>query len=102
MWMIVLFDLPVIEKEERKEAADFRNFLLDEGFSMSQYSVYYKLLSGKEAVEGYQIKIQKHLPSCGKVDIIYITDKQYENIISYSGRVKREKENEENKQFMLL
>jgi len=35
MWMMVLFDLPVIEKQERKEAAKFRKFLLEEGFSMS-------------------------------------------------------------------
>lgn len=48
MWMMVLFDLPVLEKEERKEASDFRKFLLDEGFTMSQFSVYLKLLSGKE------------------------------------------------------
>lgn len=45
MWMMVLFDLPVLEKEERKEASDFRKFLLDEGFTMSQFSVYLKLLS---------------------------------------------------------
>lgn len=102
MWMMVLFDLPVIEKEERKEASDFRNFLLDEGFSMAQFSVYYKLLSGKEAAESYLIKIRKNLPSCGKVDIIFITDKQYENIISYSGRVKKEKEKNANQQFLLF
>lgn len=86
MWMFVLFDLPVVEKEERKSATAFRNFLLDEGFAMTQYSVYNRLLSGKEAVEKYSRKIFERLPDEGKVDIICITDKQYENIISYSSR----------------
>ena len=42
MWMIVMFDLPVGTDKERKRATKFRNFLLDEGFSMSQFSVYLK------------------------------------------------------------
>ncbi len=101
MWMMVLFDLPVLEKEERKEASDFRKFLLDEGFTMSQFSVYLKLLSGKEAVEQYAHKIFNALPNQGKVDIICITDKQYENIISYSGRTKS-KQKTVNKQYLLF
>ena len=101
MWMMVLFDLPVIEKKERKEASDFRKFLLDEGFSMSQFSVYLKLLSGKEAVEQYMRKVFKALPNQGKVDIICITDKQYENIISYSGRTKSTQK-KVNKQYLLF
>jgi len=40
MWLLVMFDLPVTQKEERKEAADFRNYLLDLGFEMAQFSVY--------------------------------------------------------------
>ncbi|MDC7222290.1 MAG: CRISPR-associated endonuclease Cas2 [Spirochaetales bacterium] len=84
--MIVFFDLPVVEKEDRKAASDFRNYLLDEGFSMGQFSVYYRLLSGKEAAESMVTRIKKQLPRDGKVDIVTITDKQYENMISFSGR----------------
>jgi CRISPR-associated protein Cas2 len=93
MWMIVLFDLPVITPEERKTASSFRKFLLDQGFHMSQFSVYYRLLSGKEALDGYIKAIQKQLPKKGRVDIVAITDKQYEGIISFSGKTK-----EKNKQ----
>ena len=39
-WLMVAFDLPVKTKEERKRATDFRNFLLDDGFQMIQFSVY--------------------------------------------------------------
>ena len=91
MWMLVLFDLPVVEKKERKAATDFRNFLLDHGFAMVQYSIYTKLFSGKDACEKYYRLIKQNLPDEGKVDIITITDKQYENIISYSSCKKIEK-----------
>ena len=91
MWMLVLLDLPVVDKEERKAATDFRNFLLDHGFSMVQYSIYTKLFSGKDACEKYYRLIRLNLPDAGKVDIITITDKQYENIISYNATEKIEK-----------
>lgn len=91
MWMLVLFDLPVVEKKERKAATDFRNFLLDHGYSMVQYSIYTKLFSGKDACEKYYRLIERNLPDDGKVDIITITDKQYENIISYKATKKLEK-----------
>ncbi len=91
MWMMVLFDLPVVEKKERKAATDFRNFLLESGFAMVQYSIYIKLFSGKDACEKYYKLIKHNLPEMGKVDILTITDKQYSNIISYSSGERVEK-----------
>ncbi|MGI5173133.1 CRISPR-associated endonuclease Cas2 [Treponema sp. OMZ 840] len=93
MWMMVLFDLPVVEKKERKDATDFRNFLLDCGFSMVQYSIYVKVLSGIDACDKYYRLIEKSLPSKGKVDILTVTDRQYENIKSYVGNAKKSKKN---------
>jgi len=101
MWMIVLFDLPVVSPEERKKASLFRKALLDQGFHMSQFSVYYRLLPGKEAINGYIKNIQEQLPPSGKVDILTITDKQYEDIISFSGRTK-EKNKKNPTQLMLF
>ena len=100
MWMIVLFDLPVITPEERKTAGFFRKSLLDQGFHMSQFSVYYRLVSGREALDGYIRDIQKQLPAKGKVDILAITDKQYEAIVSFSGRSKEK--NRKNPSQLLL
>ena len=91
MWMMVLFDLPVVEKEERKAASAFRNFLLDNGFAMIQYYIYTKLFSGKDACEKYYKLIAKNLPKKGQVDILTITDKQYTNIKSFASREKQEK-----------
>lgn len=85
MWMMVMFDLPTITKADRKEYTRFRNYLLDCGFDMSQYSVYFRLISSKERVERFEHKIAAHLPETGKVQIISITDKQYENIKAFYG-----------------
>ena len=101
MWMMVLFDLPVVEKAERKEASAFRLFLKDLGFEMAQFSVYIRHTPGKEAVEAYRKKIESALPSQGKVDILQFTDKQYENIISFRG-TKRDSPNQNPEQLLLF
>lgn len=101
MWMMVLFDLPVVEKKERKEATTFRNFLMDQGFSMVQYSIYTKVLSSPDACTKYYKLIESNLPEKGKVDILTITDRQYENIRTFNGaeKVQRKKQS---KQMLLF
>ncbi|OHC74635.1 MAG: CRISPR-associated endonuclease Cas2 [Rhodospirillales bacterium RIFCSPLOWO2_12_FULL_58_28] len=86
MWMLVMFDLPVTERAERKAATGFRNFLLDQGFNMAQFSVYYRLLSGKDAAASMEQKIQAGVPSRGSVHILTITDKQYETMRVFQGK----------------
>ncbi len=85
MWMIVMFDLPTNTKKQRRSATKFREFLLDCGFTMTQYSIYIRLLSGKERARVLERKIGVHVPTEGSIQILCITDKQYENIKSYHG-----------------
>ena len=40
MWVLVFFDLPTETKRERKLYADFRKKLLQDGFTMFQFSIY--------------------------------------------------------------
>jgi CRISPR-associated protein Cas2 len=89
MWLFVLFDLPVGTKKERKAATKFRHALLDLGFEMSQFSVYLKFCAGKEQAEALERHVEAGMPTSGKVHLVQITDKQYENIRTYRGR-KRE------------
>jgi len=89
MWLFVLFDLPVGTKKERKAATKFREALLDLGFEMTQFSVYLKFCAGKEQADALCRKVEAAMPTAGKVHIVGITDKQYENIRTYRGR-KRE------------
>ncbi len=89
MWMVVMFDLPVVEKTERKAATDFRNALLDMGFEMSQFSVYMRFCTSPVQVDTYCKKVESALPEGGKVNILQFTDKQYERIISFHGQAKQ-------------
>lgn len=91
MWVIVMFDLPVVEKVERKAASDFRNTLLDMGFEMSQFSVYMRFCSSQAQVDTYCSQVEKNLPKGGKVNILQFTDKQYERIITFRGKAKQPK-----------
>lgn len=88
MWVVVMFDLPVIEKAERKAATAFRNSLLDMGFEMSQFSVYMRFCTSQTQIDTYGKQVEGSLPEGGKVNILQFTDKQYERIISFHGKAK--------------
>ncbi len=89
MWVVVMFDLPVIEKAERKAATAFRNSLLDMGFEMSQFSVYMRFCTSQTQIDTYGKQVENSLPEGGKVNILQFTDKQYERIISFRGKTKQ-------------
>lgn len=90
MWMLVMFDLPVGTPDERRKATQFRHFLLDEGFEMSQFSIYMRYCAGKEQVEAQSRRIAAALPPKGSIHLISITDRQYENIVRFRSREKQQ------------
>ena len=83
-----MFDLPVVLREERKAATAFRQALLDMGFEMVQFSVYMRFCASSAQIETYNKRIEDHLPPGGQVNIMQLTDKQYERIISFKGKRK--------------
>src|SRR5258706_8483056 len=85
MWVMTLFDLPVLTRDERRRATKFREFLLDKGFCMMQLSCYIKFTAGKEQADAIASRIEDAVPLGGKVDVIYFTDRQYEAIRSFWG-----------------
>ena len=89
MWIFVMFDLPVGTRAQSKAATKFREFLLDEGFEKSQFSVYARFCNGREQFEAYMRRIEAHLPEKGEIHILSFTDRQYENIVRYAGQRKR-------------
>ena len=89
MWVIVMFDLPVVERGERKAATAFRNALLDLGFEMAQFSVYMRFCASQGQIDTYCRKVEEALPEGGRVNILTFTDKQYERIVSYIGKARQ-------------
>lgn len=85
MWLFVFFDLPTNTHKERKQAANFRKKLLNDGFTMMQYSVYTRHCASKESTEVHIKRVKGLIPESGHVSILSITDKQYGNILNFWG-----------------
>ena len=92
MWILVTFDLPVETKKQRHEATKFRNYLLDTGFEMSQFSNYMRFCNGKEQFDAYVRNISQNLPPRGHIFIYQFTDRQYENIVRFSDQSRRKRQ----------
>lgn len=89
MWILVMFDLPTETKVHRKAAGDFRNFLPDEGYERSQFSIYARFVNGKEAFTARVNRIERALPDSGDVQILGFTDRQYRDIVHFSDQDRR-------------
>jgi CRISPR-associated protein Cas2 len=80
-----MFDLPVMTKPQRKAATKFRQWLLDEGWEMSQFSVYLRWCVGREQVDARLRAIARQVPKDGKVHVLAVTDKQFETMAVFRG-----------------
>lgn len=86
MWLLVMFDLPVGTKAERRAATKFRQWLLDEGYEMSQFSIYMRFCAGKEQVDRRIRDIARSGPNKGSVHVLSVTDRQFENMVVFRGK----------------
>ena len=90
MWVIAMFDLPTDTAKTRGDYARFRKDLLDDGFTMMQYSVYSRHCASIENAEVHMARMAARVPPAGEVRFLTITDKQFGRIKVYAGK-KREK-----------
>jgi len=77
LWVLVLFDLPVVTKKDRKIYARFRKLLLQDGFTMFQFSIYLRHCPSRENADVHVKRVKKWLPEKGHIGILTITDKQF-------------------------
>lgn len=86
MRVIVFFDLPTETALNRREYARFRKFLIKEGFIMMQESVYCKLALNLTVASSVIDRIKKNKPSGGLIQLLTITEKQYNSMEFVVGR----------------
>lgn len=86
VWVFAFFDLPVETKKQRRAYARFRKDLLEDGFSMMQYSVYYRHCASHENAAVHVQRMGKCVPAEGEVRFMVITDKQFSKIRTFVGR----------------
>ena len=90
MRVMVMFDLPVVTAQDRKEYTRFRKYLIKSGFLMMQESIYCKLAQNATAADGIVENIRKNKPEKGLVQVMKITEKQYSKIEYIVGENKSE------------
>lgn len=77
MRLLVFFDLPVKSRDQRRSYTQFRRFLINDGYDMLQYSVYGRILNGRDAEEKHLRRLNANLPPAGSIRCMTVTEKQY-------------------------
>lgn len=90
MWVLVLFDLPTETKKDRKIYSDFRKKLIQDGFTMFQFSIYLRHCASRENADVHIKRVKSFLPEKGQIGILSITDKQFGNMELFIGKAEKE------------
>ncbi|MEG0360581.1 MAG: CRISPR-associated endonuclease Cas2 [Longicatena sp.] len=85
MRVIVMFDLPMVTNSEKSQYNKFRNFLLKDGFSMIQFSVYMRFCKNAVDADKHIERVKQLSPINGNIRILSVTEKQYEDMILVIG-----------------
>lgn len=88
MWVIAMFDLPTDTPAERRAYTKFRKTLLEDGFTMMQYSVYTRHCASIENAEVHANRMGQAVPAEGEVRFLIITDKQFSRIRIFTGKTR--------------
>ena len=85
VWVLVMFDMPVQTKTQRKYATKYRNMLLDQGFTMVQFSIYAKYLINATGLRSMLPLLKLQIPDEGEVRIFKLTDEQWAGAYRFFG-----------------
>ena len=77
--MLVLCDLPLEKRNQRKEARLFKEALFAEGFFELQENVYTRMVESRSSRDIHIERISKNIPPYGRVRLITLTEKQFQN-----------------------
>lgn len=86
MRIIVMFDLPVDTDADRRNYRNFRMFLIKNGYIMLQESVYTRLAVNSSVAEQYRGKLRKVVPPDGLVQMLTVTEKQFQDMETLLGK----------------
>jgi CRISPR-associated protein Cas2 len=90
MWLFVMFDLPVDTKPARRAYGQFRKFLLNDGFTQVQYSIYARVCASEDAMQVHARRVEYRVPDDGEVRLICVTDKQFERQRIFWGKMRKQ------------
>ena len=94
MWVLAIFDLPTETRAHRKAYRQFREFLLRDGFSMLQFSVYARSCPSPSNAELHERRVEEKMPEEGCVRTLTLTSLQYSKMKSFYGKKQIDPEKE--------
>lgn len=83
--VLILYDLPMTEIDDKKEYSKFRRDILKLGCYIVQFSVYAKVIKNEIYYKSFIDKLKKILPTKGEIRVIKVTEKQYEDMMFLNG-----------------
>lgn len=86
MRILVMFDLPVSSKKARKDYTRFRKFLINDGYTMLQFSVYGRITRNHDDAAKHINRLRANLPPKGSVRALTVTEKQYAAMLVLVGK----------------
>lgn len=102
MRIILFFDLPSESDEDKKNYRHFVKKLTKLGYIRMQYSIYTRIVNTQTKIERELKKVESSLPPFGDIRVLYVTEKQYQNMAIMSGnKTVEEKINEEKKHIII-
>ncbi len=91
MWVLAVFDVPTLTKEDRRAYTVYRKSLLKENFHQLQYSVYLRHCPTLAKAEALIARLRNVIPENGHVVYFMLTDKQYGMTREFLGRERTKK-----------
>jgi CRISPR-associated protein Cas2 len=86
MWVIVMFDLPTETKKNKRDYRRFVDFLLSDGFTLTQFSIYTRPCANWEAAQKHGDRVEAKLPPEGQVRMLTLTSRQMERMRIFYGK----------------
>ena len=77
MWVMVCFDLPTNHQDDRHQYALFRKFLIADGFTMFQESIYMRPCMSLNSANTHMDRVENHLPPKGNICVMRMTDAEF-------------------------
>lgn len=87
-----MFDLPSESPKEQRAYREFRKSLISNGFTMLQYSIYYRVVPTRSAGKKYEHIIKNKVPEFGEVRLLYVSEKQFLDMILLVGMKSHQEE----------
>lgn len=85
MRIVVMYDLPVADAQDRHEYSRFRQFLVGDGYTRLQNSVYTRLAVDTKNAEAAISRLKASLPEAGLVQVLRVSEASFCSMLTLCG-----------------